>query len=364
MVSADAPVRATASGTSAELPSRGARILCAAPELLACALAGFALPSMLLLLAGQVVWAIVFPVGIACAAVAVVLCRDSPEPATRDLARYTAIALLLVVVWSVVNAFFSAQDLYAHRDPATYDLAGRWLVDHSSLRIPTHPELFGSPSGYTDESAGFNDAAPGQLVAQGNHLLPVLHRGGGSRARDGGLLKANVVFGGLALFAFFGVARRVVGGRLALLAMSALAVSLPMIYVSRDTFSEPLALLFLMAGLILLHRAIEYGRLRDYGLAGFVAGSSAMVRTDSDASLLALIIAAVVLLAVAPAGSRSATARRVATMLAAGLVPTVVGWVDVSRLSPAYYVDQRATSCCSRWREWRLRPCSVAWPCR
>jgi Dolichyl-phosphate-mannose-protein mannosyltransferase len=334
--------RPAVSGTAAELRPRAVRILCAAPELLACALAGFALPLMVLLLVGQVVWPVVFPLGLIGAGVGIALCRDSPVPVTRDLARYTAIALLVVIVWSVVNAFFSAQDVFAHRDPATYNLLGRWLIDHASVHIPTHPEVFGSPAGYTDESGGFNDSAPGQLAAQGNHLMPALIAAVGRLFGTAGLLKANVAFGGLALFALFGLAHRLVGPRLALVVMCAFGVSLPMIYVSRDTFSEPLALLFLMAGLILLHRAIEYGRLGDYGLAGFVAGSSAMVRTDSDASLLALVIAAVVLLAGSPAGSRSAIARRVAMMLAAGLVPTVLGWVDVSRLSPAYYVDQRS----------------------
>ena len=124
----------------------------------------------------------------------------------------------------------------------------------------------------------------------------------------GALLKVNVLFGAMALFVFFGLARRVVGPVWALVAMSTLAVSLPMIYVSRDTFSEPLALLYLMGGLLLLHRAIAYGRLRDFALAGFVAGSAAMARIDTDASLLALIIVLTVLLARAPVGATGALA--------------------------------------------------------
>jgi hypothetical protein len=336
---------AEASVDAAPEPGEGAsrivRWLCAAPESAAAAVAGFSLPTMLLLLVGHLDWAIAWPAGLLGAAVAVRVAGRSPEPASRELARWTGAAIGLLVVWAVVNMFFTAQDLFGHRDPNTYNLAGRWLVDHPNLRILTHPELFGSPAGYTDEAAGFSDSGHGVLAAQGNHLLPVLLGAVGRVLGTGGLLKLNVVFGALALLAFYAVARRVLGPRLALLVLAAFAVSMPVLYVSRDTFSEPLALLFLMGGLGLLHRAIRFGRPRDYGLAGFVAGCSAMVRIDAYAALLALIAVGAVLLARAPAGQRAGIGRRVATLGAAGLVPTVVGWVDVSALSPSYYADQR-----------------------
>ena len=334
-ISVDALPRRAAPG------SRIVRLLCAAPELSAAGVAGFALPVMVLLLAGHLEWAVAWPLGIVGAAVAVRVAGRSPEPASRELARWTGAAIGLLVVWAAVNMCLTAQDLYGHRDPNTYNLAGRWLVDHPSLRILTHPELFGSPAGYTDDAAGFSDSGHGVLSAQGDHLLPVLLGAVGRVLGTGGLLKVNVVFGALALLAFYAVARRVVGPRLALLVLAAFAVSMPVLYVSRDTFSEPLALLFLMGGLGLLHRAIRFGRLRDYGLAGFVAGCSAMVRIDAYAALLALVAVGAVLLARARLGRRAGAGRRVAALGVAGLVPTVVGWVDVSALSPAYYADQR-----------------------
>lgn len=336
-----AEVSVDAAPAQAETGSRALRWLCAAPELAAASVAGFSLPTLILLLAGHLDWAIAWPIGLVGAALAARVAGRSPEPASRELARWTGAALGLLVVWALVNMFFTAQDLYGHRDPNTYNLAGRWLVDHPSLRILTHPELFGSPAGYTDEAAGFSDSGHGVLSAQGNHLLPVLLGALGRVLGTGGLLKINVVFGALALFAFYSVARRVVGPRLGLLVLAASAVSMPVLYVSRDTFSEPLALLFLMGGLGLLHRAIRFARLLDYGLAGFVAGCSAMVRIDAYAALLALIAVGAVLLARAPAGGRAGIGRRVAALGIAGLVPTVVGWVDVSSLSPAYYADQR-----------------------
>jgi hypothetical protein len=322
-------------------PSRAARWLCAAPEVLASALAGFSLPTMLLLLAGHLDWPVALPLGVICAIGAAYLCGTPPEPISRDLVRCTAAAAALLTAWTLFNGFFSAQDLFAHRDPATYDLAGRWLVDHPSLHIATQPELFGLPARYTDESAGFADSSHGVIAAQGNHLLPVLLGALGRIFGNAGVLKGNVLFAGLALFALFGLARRVVAPRFALLATGAMAVSLPMIYVSRDTFSETLALLLLMGSLILLHRAITHGRLLDYVMTGFVAGTSAMVRIDAYAGLLAMIVAAAAILAHARPGDRRRAAIAVGGLTVAALVPTAIGWVDVSHLSPAYYADQR-----------------------
>ncbi len=53
------------------------------------------------------------------------------------------------------------------------------------------------------------------------------------------------------------------------------------------------------------------------------------------------MVAAAVILAHAPIGRRRAATARVGLLAVVGLVPTVIGWVDVSRLSPAYYADQR-----------------------
>jgi len=317
------------------------RWLASGPELSACAVAGFSLPSMLLLLAGHLSWPIAFPIGLLGAIGAVLIAGRTREDVASDVVRWTAIVLGFLLIWTLVNCLFSAEDLYAHRDPTTYNLAGRYLVDHQSLRIDTQPEIFGTPAGYSDSSAGFQDFHPGLLAVQGNHLLPVLLGAAGRIFGNAGVLKANVVFAALGLFAFFGLARRVVGPRFGALATAALAISLPVLYVSRDTFSEPLALLLLMGALTLLQRAIQSGRVAEYAMCGFVGGASAMVRIDSYASLLALVVAGAVILAHARAGDRRSAVVRIGALVVVGLVPTVIGWVDVSRLSPAYYADQR-----------------------
>jgi hypothetical protein len=334
-----APSRPVETATS--LPRTLARVVYSSPDLLVSALAGFALPAMVLLLAGHFSPGWVFPLGLLGAAAAVAVCGLSRGPVDRRAVQYTLIAIGIALVWLVVNSFFSAENLFAHRDPATYNLAGRWLMDHSGLHIPGQADLFGSPSGGALGSAGFGRSTQTELYAQGNHLLPALIAVAGWMFGTGALLRANVAFGALALFVFFGLARRVVGGRLALLAMVIFAVSMPLIFVSRDTYSEPLALLFLTGGLALLHRAVESGRVRDFALAGFVLASSVPARIDSNVSLLAVLITAAAFPLFASAATRGVAVRRALALVGGIVVPTLIGWLDVSRLSFGYYRDER-----------------------
>src|SRR5215472_1197277 len=339
-MTAVAPAAATvqAHATSSRL---GVRIVHSVPDLVTSALAGFALPAMVLLLAGRFSPGWVLPAGVAGAAVAVAVCGAGSEQVDRRALRYTLIAIGLAFAWCVVNSFFSAENLFAHRDPATYNLTGRWLMDHPGLGIPAQPEIFGSPSSGSGSSAGFGVSGPTQLYAQGNHLLPALLAVVGWVFGVTALLKANVTFGALALLAFFGLARRVVDAPLALVAMVAVAVSMPLIFVSRDTYSEPLALLFLVGGLGLLHRAVESGRVRDFALAGFVLGTSAMARIDSHVSLLAVLVTAAVFPIFAARTARTTAVWQACALVGGTVVPVLVGWLDVAHLSYGYYRADR-----------------------
>ncbi|MEP7179036.1 MAG: hypothetical protein ABI775_08110, partial [Pseudonocardiales bacterium] len=228
------------------------RVLVGAPELTAAAVAGFSIGPMILLLAGAIHPAVAIALGVAGAAGAMWVCGLPAHPVPRQGVTYAAAAGLVTLVWFAYNVRYYAQDVYATRDPATYGLAARWLMDHSSLNIGVHPEFFGTPHGSTLDAAGFQVASTGTLHAQGNHLVPALMSLSGSSFGATALFQANVALGALALFVFFGLARRIVGAPLALVAMSALAVSMPFIYVTRDAYSEPLMLLFLLGGLGLL----------------------------------------------------------------------------------------------------------------
>jgi Dolichyl-phosphate-mannose-protein mannosyltransferase len=325
------------------------RLLVASPELVAAAVAGFSVGPMILLLAGHFRPAPVLITGVVGAAVAVWLRGVDVEQPDGSSVRYTGYAAGGVVVWFLANVGFTGQNVYATRDPATYNITARWLMDHGTLHIPTNPAVFGAPGGtmncgtwaFCNGGAGFSPVNGNQVYSQGNHLMPALGAVIGWIFGTQGMFRANLILGALALFVFFGLVRRVVGAPWALLAMVIIAVSMPMLYVSRDMYSEPLMMLFLMGALSMLYRATSTRRVRDFALAGFVAGCSAMVRIDAYGALLSILLAAIVLTGVAAAGTRRGAAIRGLALIVAGLASTLVGWLDVTRLSYGYYRDTR-----------------------
>ncbi|PZS28184.1 MAG: hypothetical protein DLM58_17450 [Pseudonocardiales bacterium] len=313
------------------------RMVACAPELVAAGVAGFCIAPMVLLLAGAFHAPLATALGLLGAGIAMRVCGMSAEPTTRRTVLITAAAALVVLAWFLYNVRYYAEDVYATRDPATYGIAGRWLMDNPSLEIAVHADVFGPPKGSWIEASGFRVVGPDTLNAQGNHLLPVLMALVGSLFGVTALLQANIAISALALFVFFGLARRIVGAALALLVMSALAVSMPFIYVSRDAYSEPLMMLFLLGGLALLHRGITSGRVADYAIAGFVVACAAMVRVDSYLGLLAVVFAAVVAVALAEHAQHRAAVVRAVALVAGGVVPFLLGWLDLTQLSVPYF---------------------------
>ena len=338
-----AVVRATAV-TSAPVRhwAWAARWIWSVPDLLPVAIAGFSAPAIVMLLANHFIPALALALGVVGASVAVWLVRiEAVEIARREVV-LAGVAIGIVSIWALLNLRYSAENLFAQRDSATYELTARWLVDHQSLPIHTQPDLFGSPFGSDGTSAGFQRQTDTTVFAQGNHLLPVLLATVGSVFGTTAMLKANVVLAGVALLAFFAIARRVAGADFALVGLLAFAVSMPMIYVSRDTFTEPLALLFLMGGMALLYRAVGTGRILDFAAAGFVTSMAAVVRIDAYAALLSLLVVAAILLAIAPPHRRRETAWQSAALIGSAVPMVVVGYLDVSWLSPGYYHNQRS----------------------
>lgn len=336
---ADVMVEATAT------PTRSRKLLQRLPDLVGAATAGFAVPAMLLLLAGFFVMPLVILLGTAGAIAAVVLVgwRDDEPTLPRDTVWVLA-ALAVSVAFFVINAVYSAQNIYPNRDPGTYSLTGQWLVHHHSVLIPAKSQVFGDVPGLTSQSAGFNTDVLNRddLYAQGNHLLPVLLGVAGWIAGPAGLFRMNALIGALALLAMFGLVRRFAGGAIAFVATATLAASMPMMAFSRDTYTEPLTLLLLFGGLSILWRAIETGRRWQFLVAGLTVGASAMARIDGYAALLAIIVVGATLLAAAMPGRRRGELGRVALLMGGMVLTAGIGYLDASRLSSGYYRDLRA----------------------
>lgn len=321
------------------LRAAAARVVLGAPEVIAAGLAGFSVGPMILLLAGHFTAGLVLPAGIAGAVLAAWACGLPRElPGGRSAVAIHLAAVLVCVAWFYYNVRYTAQDVYATRDPATYTITARWLVDHPSLQIQTHLEIFGSPTGGVGETGGYALVAPGTLNAQGNHLLSAMVAMFAWIAGNHAVFQANTLITALALLVFFGFARRIVAPVLALAAMTALALSMPVVYVGRDNYTEPLTLLFLIGALALVHRAHRSGRIIDFALAGLVGGSAAMARIDSYGGLIGLVAAAAVYVIVSR--DRRAAVVRAIALASGAAVTTLIGWLDLVRLSRQYYGSQ------------------------
>jgi hypothetical protein len=314
-----------------------ADLLAALPLMLPALFAGFSLVAMALLQLGLFRPLIVLPLGIVGAAVAargVTLARPEPLAGPRWL---DGAALLVVLGFAALNFRYSAQNIDVFRDPAIYAITGQWLKHHASLPIPVHPEVFGPVKGVSFFSQGFDAATtPGFVHPQFGNLLSGLLAVGGWLGGDHLLLKVNPLIGSAALLTFYGLARQYAGRAWAVVAVVALGVSLPQLHFSRNSYSEPVTMLFLVGGLALLREAQRRGRLSGYGLAGVVLGSALLARIDGFFFMLAIPMYAAVALAAASPERRRETARQVGALLLGAAVPAAVAMANLVNLSPTY----------------------------
>jgi hypothetical protein len=252
------------------------------------------------------------------------------------------------VAFGVFNAAFHSQFVIVEYDAASYMQFANWISQHGTSIIAENSQFFGGhPASITYASAAFFQV-DGHVVPQFMAGLPmVLSLGfwaGGMRLA----LFWAPVLGALAVFTFGGLAARLAGPRWAPFAALALGVTIPMQYVSRDTWSEPLALILLAGGLSLwidsqrTDRGEEdAGRWRANwrhhsrsashvlaGAAGLLLGLILIVRIDGPADILFVIPYCGLLVL--------RRQRQVVPFMAGLLVGTLYGAVDGVFLSLPY----------------------------
>jgi hypothetical protein len=172
--------------------------------------------------------------------------RAKPTP------RWTLWSLIAIsVAFGVFQAVYHSQFIIVEYDAASYMQFANWISGHGTTIIPQNAVAFGGhPASITYASAAFYQV--------GNHIVPQFMAGlpmvlslgfwaGGMRLA----LFWAPVLGALAVLTFGGLVARLVGPRWAPFAALALGITIPMQYVSRSTWSEPLALIFLVGGLSL-----------------------------------------------------------------------------------------------------------------
>lgn len=276
-------------------PSAG-RVLAVASLLPALAVAGWLLAGLPLLLLGafKPVFALVagVPVIVLLAWAALRRLPDTVEATAWQVAGVAAIA----VGSGVFNAVFHSEQLIVRRDPATYAQYTTWIAEHGSLPIPRQEQAFGGPDpALVFDSVGFFDHG-GAVVPQFMPGPPMLYSVGDWL---GGLLLGPAVLGALAVLTVAGAAARLAGGRWAPVAALAFAVSLPILYTSRTTFSEIPSLILLFGGIALLDDALNRvsGAALGAGLAGLVFGLATLVRIDGLRDVLPVLAFAGLLIA-------------------------------------------------------------------
>ncbi|MFI7643017.1 hypothetical protein [Nonomuraea sp. NPDC049400] len=288
---------------------RPGRVLSALSVVPALAVAGWLLAGLPLLLLG---WFAPLPAGLLGLAAAALLCWAGTRRPVKLEATWRQVAGVVAVAGAsgVFNVVMHAEQVIVRRDPATYAQYAAWIARHGSLPIPTQAAAFGGADpALVFRSVGFYQV-DGAVVPQFMPGPPMLFAVGDWL---GVPFAVPGVLGGLAVLAVGGVVARLAGARWAVPASAAFAVSMPVLYTSRSTFSEIPSLILLFGGLALAHDALArvgaaggtgHGGLRPdssgWGrglLAGLVFGLAVLVRVDGLRDVLPVLAFAGLLIA-------------------------------------------------------------------
>lgn len=279
--------------------------------------------------------------------------------ATPDLRRPTprwsivtvgGIALTSAVVQSILRA----EELVVRRDAGSYAQYTAWIAQNGSLPVPQNRELIsGDLPGLSYSSLAFyqvGEAIWPQFLAG----APLTYAPGFWLGGLTGMLLVPPIIGGLSVLTFAGLTARLVGPTWAPLGALLLAACLPQQWVTRATYSEPVAQLLTLGGLLLAYdawqryralSAVDVPTARTHGsrrgvaglatLAGLALGLAMVVRVDALRDLLPVIVFA---------GFALAVRQRPALPLLGGLLlGAVAGFVAAYVLSRPY-VDYLADS--------------------
>lgn len=220
----------------------------------------------------------------------------------------------VTAVFCVGQLVMFSEQIVVRRDPASYFNFTTWLAGHGSLPIPESLRAFGGP----DRALTFGSPAFYQtgdvLVPQFMAGTPIILMPAAAIGGPYAMLGMMPVLGALAILSFGGLTARLVGPRWAPLGALALALTWPMMMISRSIYSETSALVLMCGGLALILDAVRADRRLPALFGGLALGLTILVRIDGLRDVLPVI---------AYAGLLVALRRRPGPALSAGLLAGV-----------------------------------------
>ncbi len=203
-----------------------------------------------------------------------------------------AAVLAIAVAFGIDQLIYHAQQLIVMRDPAAYIQFANWIAGHGSLPIPQDRAAFGGTHHLLTFDSFASFQVGGVVVPQFMAGLPLLLAGGFWIGGASAATAMAPLLGTLAVLTFAGLAARLIGPRWAPLAALVLAITLPMQFTSRSTYSEPTAAILFLGGLCLVIDSLRTdGRAARItaALGGLALGLTLLVRIDGASDILPVI---------------------------------------------------------------------------
>ncbi|MDF2093131.1 hypothetical protein P0Y31_12325 [Knoellia sp. 3-2P3] len=224
---------------------------------------------------------------------------------SRPMPVWVALALAVVALGTTLWAGLThSEQVLPRRDSGSYLQSSLELARGHERPIELSPESVGGPDvlridGITLDSPAFyqvgtpeDPAIQPQFPIGPSAWYSLAWWLGGA----GAAFWAPAVLGGLGVLAFGLLAALTVGPRWSPLAALGLALCFPLLHVNRSTYSEPLAVLVLMAAMAALVQASRAARAREVAVAraaaavaGGLVGAGVLVRVDSLREVVLLV---------------------------------------------------------------------------
>lgn len=329
------------SGKRTRLNSSIKQLIYTFPSLLPAILAGSGAVGMILLILGIFITPLVLILGggFGLLLSAVIYKKIKlPNEHQKEHLWVSVLATIFVSSWLIFNIFYTAQHLLIDRDPGLYVNAAHYLVTHDNLTLASQENLKAIEGAYeTSQGVDYSSESVDEIHIQGSHMLPLVLGLLGRFVGEVHMLRLVVLFGAVGLLAFYAFTRCLMKPRWAFLGTVILGISLPMIYFSRDAYTEPLTLGFIFGGLMLLWHAQQLKSRALWSIAGILLGASVLTRPDALLPVTGVIGGLWMWALLRPPAQRRPRVIDVALFVTVLTVCLMTAWLDLTMLSNHYY---------------------------